>query len=333
MGSWCTRSGHNLALKVDVGDDSPSSAEDLYNIESDGEKNVKRFSSRISAKWREYVGQASNELEAKRESKEEDSSVVDSGLAQLWEDCFDLSELMEVTAKKVLKHSEEFWIHGYEGLEMKGEDEQKSLDLLRNIADGLDTTRLDGVVNKLRVAVFSRKSLSEEKEADPVGYLNVVMQVQENIVKTANKSFDLFLLSMRIYQRTQVDYHTQRSSLIWNQVFRVYNHVYSIIERLTDLTSPIETIKKDGSERNKKDSCKSDPGLESDNGVLQTPERRSSQMIDPSYESNGCERDILIMLNSMVRFVRWKQASSPTGIENLLESVQGLRLEFTKVYE
>merc|ERR1712060_27204 len=216
--------------------------------------------------------------------------------------------LMEATGKKVAKHIQDFWNHGYKGLETNGEDEQKSLGLLRNILDELDTTSLDEVVNKLRVAVFSRKSLLEEKEPETAKYLTVVKQVQENLVKTVNKSFDLFILSVRIHQRTKVDYHIWRSTSIWNKVFRMYNLLNSIIQKLGELAgSPIKI------------KCEN-PSSE-----------RLSSSAESGAMSSGCEKDILIMLNSMVRFVRWQQVSSPASIADLVENVECLRLELTKV--
>jgi len=306
MGSTCARSTHNE--EVHRRDMSISTSEESLSVIDEDRS---RFSA-FSAKWKKYIGQSDIEVETK--SKSEESSMVDSGLAQLWEDCFDLSELMEVTAKKVSKHIVDFWNHGYDGLETNGEDEQKSLGLLRNISDELDTTSLDDVVNKLRVKVFSRRTvreeMREEKEPETAKYLTVIQQVQENLVKTINKSFDLFIISVRIYQRTQVEYHIERSSWIWNKVFKMYNQLSAIIKQLKELARPAEKIK-----------------------------RRSPKMVninsvsaDPSFASNGCEKDILIMLNSMVRFVRWKQVSSPAGLADLVENVQGLRLELTKDY-
>jgi len=302
MGGTCTRSTHNSeGNKSDI----PSSTleESMSVIGTDSKS---RFS-KLNAKWRRYIR---NDIEMTPKSRSEESSMIDNGLAQLWEDCYDFSELMEATGKKVAKHIEDFWTHGYKGLETNGEDEQKSICLLQNISDELDTTSLDEVVNKLRVAVFSRKSFREEKEPETAKYLTVVKQVQENLVNTINKSFDLFILSVRIHQRTKVDYHIQRSTWIWNKVFRMYNQLNSIIQRLRELAGPSMKIKYENPSSGRLGSFSADTGS----------------------VSSGCEKDILIMLNSMVRFVRWKQVSSPAGITNLVEKVQCLRLELTKDY-
>jgi len=304
MGGTCTKFTNN-AEGIDHKSDISSSTLD-ESLSVIGEDHNSRFS-KLSAKWRKYIG---NEVEVAK-SNQEESSMIDSGLAQLWEDCFDLSELMEVTGKKVAKHIKDFWNHGYKGIETNGEDEQKALGYLSNISDELDTTSLDDVVNKLRVAVFSRKSLVDEKAGEPetAMYLTVVKQVQENLVKTVNKSFDLFILSVRICQRTNVDYHIQRSTWIWNKVFKMYNQLNSIIRRLKELAAPAMKIKYEN------------PSLE----------RVNSFSADQGVMTKGCEKDILIMLNSMVRFVRWKQVTSPAGIADLVENVQCLRLELTKV--
>jgi len=222
---------------------------------------------------------------------------IDTILAQLWEECYDITELMEATVFKVKKQKAEFWNHGYKGVVSDGAGEQRCLQLLQGIVTDLDTTILNDVVNSLRVAVFS--SVKEE-EVDLLKYISMIRQVQGKLLKTRNKAFDLFIISLRMYQRTQVKYHIQRSSNIWEKVFRISNEIDAVVDKLNEISAPTE-----------KD-------------IL--------DVTDSNYPIGGCEKDILIMLNSIVRLVKWKQECTPAGIANLVNIVEGLRLEVVKEF-
>lgn len=78
------------------------------------------------------------------------SEEEDECLAQLWEDCFDISELIEKTTKRVRRY-EEVLIQRND----KSDEMLTCVKLTTSIAEGLRSLGFDIVMQRLQSVVFS----------------------------------------------------------------------------------------------------------------------------------------------------------------------------------
>jgi len=289
--------------------------DDTRVIYAYGDSAVSDKSSKHSEIWKKYLSFSfagrynGEEIEEKEESFDE----VDDRLAQIWEDCFDILELMESAFRKVITTKTEFCNNGDNDVVTKEDDQKVCIELLESIADQLNIKSLDDVVNNFRVAVFSEESAYEQKseEIDLREYINVINQIRQNMVKAGNSAFDLYLITARMYQTSENEGHTQRSLCIWQRVFRIFSSLEKVSGKLSQLSASV--------------------GCDIDGKNAQ---KRSSHIpSDQTFLNGGCDKEFLIMMNILVRLVRWKQLNSQAGIANLITIVKGLRSELTMEHQ
>jgi len=313
MGDICTRKMSPEADPVRLSSHYQSDCEDDTRvIYANGDSTVSVKSLKRMKIWKKYLnfsfaGRCDRE---EIESNEESSDEVDDRLAQIWEDCFDLLELMESALRKVTSTKTEFCNNEDTDVDIKEDDQKVCTDLLESIADQFNIKSLDDVVNSFRVAVFSEESAYEQKseEIDVQQYINVIKQVKQNMVNAGNSSFDLYLITTRMYKTPESEWHAQRSLCIWQKVFRIFSGLEKVSEKLSQLSASV--------------------GCDIDDMNVQ---KRSSHIpSDQTFPHSSCDKEFLVMLNIMVRLVSGKQVNSQADIANLITNVKGLRSELTK---
>jgi len=156
--------------------------------------------------------------------KEKDEEINNNeGLEQLWEECYDLSELIENTRDRVLRYHNEFLNSGCS----KGDENNKEVvDLTANIAQDLKKLPYKDVVYGLRSIVFSTIAADHRPDAYS-GFLKTIKAGAHDLSKTCSHSYDLFILSSQI-ENNQL---FERSCRLWKDIYRIYRDIQAITKK------------------------------------------------------------------------------------------------------
>jgi len=136
-------------------------------------------------------------------------------LAQLWEDCYDLLELIEKTVKRVLRYQE-----GLFNNMNKLEEKQTCIELMKSIIEGLNSLVFEKVMRRLESAVFSTV---KQENLSIASYIEITRQTEHALKLTLNQSFLLFLISWQNNMKIRED-----TSRVWNAIYKIHIDVLEI---------------------------------------------------------------------------------------------------------
>jgi len=146
---------------------------------------------------------------------------------QLWEDCFDLSELIDRTRNRVLQYMEGLNREGY-----STEEKQRCIELITYISAALEHFAFDEVTHGLQSDVFTTDGLiGNEQKLE--SYFDETRQVDEGLVKSMNESFDLFILSVKMKNKNL----TEDAFRLWSRMFQIHTDVHVIGRKFAALVS------------------------------------------------------------------------------------------------
>lgn len=150
----------------------------------------------------------------------QEKEKVNEGFEELWEECYDLAELIEKTINRVLRYNAEFLRTGYiEG----DENDEKVVKLLASLVQNLKKLPINDVVYSLQSVVFS----TDDKGSVDGRYLETIKSGERDLSLTLNRSYDLFLHASKLENELLVE----RSWRLWNNAFRIYTHVQAVTKK------------------------------------------------------------------------------------------------------
>jgi len=165
------------------------------------------------------------------------------GLEQLWEECYDLSELVENTRDRVLRYHNEFVNTGNKG----DENNKQIVDLTATLAQDLEKLPYKDVVYGLRSIVFSTTAPDDWSDAHS-GFLKTIQAGAHDLSKTCSHSYDLFILSSKIENKQLFE----RSCRLWEDIYRIYSDIQAISKKFEVLLTGhnLESIVTNSDEEN-----------------------------------------------------------------------------------
>jgi len=158
-------------------------------------------------------------LVSEREEEEEKEKASEN-LEQLWEECYDVSELIEQTSDRVLRYHTEFLGTGYS---QGDENNKKVVDLTASLAGDLKKLPFKDVVYGMQSIVFS----TDDKGCVDSGYLETIKEGACDLSKTMGESYDLFVLSNKLENKLLIE----RSCRLWKDIYRIYTDVQAITKK------------------------------------------------------------------------------------------------------
>jgi len=180
-----------------------------------------------------WGGKAMLTSSSEADSMDEKSSTGDlnhenmENLEQLWEDCFDLSELIDRTSKHVLQYME--------GLKHEGcssQEEQRCIELMTYISTALGHIAFDQVTQGLQCDLFTTDGLiGNEQKLE--SYFEIIRQVDEVVAKSMNESFDIFILSVKMMNNNL----TEDAFRLWSRMFQIHTDIHVIGRKFAALVS------------------------------------------------------------------------------------------------
>jgi len=155
--------------------------------------------------------------------EEKDELNDNESLEQLWEECYDLSELIENTKDRVLRYHREFLDTACN----KGDENNKQVvDLTATLAEDLKKLPYKDVVYGLQSIVFSTTAADDMPDAHS-GFLKTIMAGSHDLSKTCNDSYDLFILSGKL----ENDQLFERSCRLWKDIYRIFTDIQTITKK------------------------------------------------------------------------------------------------------
>jgi len=209
--------------------DSDISSESFEN--SDGSKNLTRrhLSTLTLKKLLSWSGESMSTTSSETESLDEKSCDSKDGhnesLEQLWEDCFDLTELIERTQRRVMEYMKDLTQLGH-----SSSAEQSCIKLISRIASGLEHVDLNQVVHDLESGLFSTDG-PKSKNISLESYSEVIKQVGVGLSGRMNETFDLFLASVRTKREKLI----QDAFRLWVRMFKIYTDLKAIDRKCSNL--------------------------------------------------------------------------------------------------
>jgi len=163
--------------------------------------------------------------------EEEAIEKAKESLEQLWEACYDLSELIEQTSDRVLRYHKEFKNTGYSD----GDDnEKKVVDVTDSLSQDLKKLPFKDIVYDLQSVVFS----TDDEGCVNSGYIEKIKSAGCDLSRTLNESYDLFLVSSKLDNNLLVE----RSVRLWKDIFRIYMDVQVVTKKFEVLLSEPDLI-------------------------------------------------------------------------------------------
>jgi len=209
--------------------DSDISSESFEN--SDGSKSLTRrhLSTLTLKKLLSWSSKSMSTTLSETESLDENSSAYTAGnnesLEQLWEDCFDLTELIDRTQRRVMEYMKNLTQLGH-----SSPAEQSCIKLISRIASGLEQVDLNQVIHDLETGLFSSDG-SKSKNISVEAYSEVIKQVGVGFAGRMNETFDLFLASVRTKRENLI----QDAFRLWGRMFKIYTDLKAIDRKCSTL--------------------------------------------------------------------------------------------------
>jgi len=156
---------------------------------------------------------------------EEDSDEIKENetLEQLWEECYDLTELIENTKDRVLRYHTEFLNTGHS---IGDENSKHVIDLTGSLAEDLKKLPYKDVVYGLQSVVFSTEAADDQSGVNS-GFLKTIKTGAQDLSKTCSESYDLFILSSKM-ENNQL---FERSCRLWKDIYRIYTDVQAVTKK------------------------------------------------------------------------------------------------------
>jgi len=167
------------------------------------------------------------------ENNEDDDEESDENLEQLWESCYDLSELVKHAVDRVSRYRTDFVKLNSNA---HAENEDKGAEIMSNILIGLKKLSYDDVVYELQSVSFSTKREGAVHNA-------IEGCLQKNIVaglvftNVLSEAYDFFLLSCRTGDKLLIE----RSCRVWNNIFRINTNIQDITRKFESFSKCSET--------------------------------------------------------------------------------------------
>lgn len=244
------------------------------------------------------------EDESKNKEPEEE---MNNEIAQLWEECFDLSEVLGTLTEKAKRYNENFWDDCYDGVKAEAEENwTRFTELLGVIVKELEQVSMDEIVYGLQETAFSKKeakdgevACSQVKSIPFARYLEASRDTRQSSARILGQAFDLFFHSINMHQEVKKDLLIERSFYVWSHVYTFHTGLQAIIEKFLVYLTDEEAL----------------PFVHS------TSNQGSTSL--PSAEKNN--KDILSVLNLSVKIVKRKQLDNTEGAGELMRKVIELR--------
>jgi len=256
MGTNCTKE-ENTDLKLGIVAEKNDEAVPLQSV-----KNEDNTVETPTVERRNVEIGDENELET-TETEEEAAEQMNSDIAKLWEECFDLSEHFDGITKRIRRYNERFWDEYNQGIQAVEDDNwTRFKELLGAVARDLEQISMDEIVYGLQGTVFSKKKSLEGAQVDcseaeniPFSrYLEVSRDIRQRLAHILVQSFDLFSHSINMPQEVKKNMLIARSSSVWSCVYTLHTGLQEIIEKfLSQVQDDKVSAKLSSTEENKKD--------------------------------------------------------------------------------
>jgi len=227
MGAGCTSEVKQNSYDAPPNVEAEASSQSFEDSDED-KSLIRRHLSTSSSVLRNLFlrrSKRSSSATSQDEDQTSDGNSDDEALGQLWEDCHDLSELIERSCLRFQRLEDDLGSKGD-----KLEHEQRCGKLVSFFVRSMEKSDFDGVVQELRSALFSTEKLEYDRFVQ-AHHLEITQRLGRAITETMIESFELFLLPVQMND----EFLIKATIRIWSEVFQIHADVEKIAKRLQNL--------------------------------------------------------------------------------------------------